>query len=657
MGDVIEFDIIPSSYSNTTNITITESNSDEPIATASVTTPRAEPTTLRFNTYAAGDPELADDLFTIDGPGTIESATTSTVDGAISSGEYEITATATPNGPTDTATMTLRNRSMDDLSVYSTAETDAPAFSTSVTITDAIANGTLNSTETVTSDETVVYSLDATGLSGYTAVRDPTLSTGADLDRLAGLEFSISNATDAGTNATPVATANGTTVLTHETGLFLVGNASETLDETTETTAETDLVATFDVLDDRLRAAAGSKTSHVASTPFTYARNTTELDGTDGSDGTATSDVDSSSDGTGTTETTDGSGDGGTTDRTEETTDETTETTGNAESTETTQIDTSDEIDGVSSTSTTEDAPTEEGTTDDDVAGDDTTVDDPTVDDATDGATAVGDGGGNDPDSGGSNSIETNGGTDMDGTTDGTGTSVGTDAGEIDSGDGGGSGGSGGGGSGGSGGGSGGSDDGVHTGDGGTPSTPGEEPKPGSSPNADDGTGPSSDPDENPPGLDGSEDDLTGSESRSNAADDATNVPRIAPSRAPSIRAAEERVLRDRKEIGPRPVADPNAPEEAEYVSRYTEHERATTFAASGEASEHDGTPAGPQAIGGSDASDPSTPADGDRSERPPTFEEAPLRSTAYDVPGFGVDTALLALTIASLFAARRGDG
>ncbi|OYR57829.1 hypothetical protein DJ70_04775 [Halorubrum halodurans] len=109
--------------------------------------------------------------------------------------------------------------------------------------------------------------------------------------------------------------------------------------------------------------------------------------------------------------------------------------------------------------------------------------------------------------------------------------------------------------------------------------------------------------------------------------------------------------------MGPRPLADPNAPEEAEYVSRPTVADRASALGTAAADSEHDDSPAGAPAIEGSDVDRDAATSEGDRPARPPTFEEAPLRSTAYDVPGFGVATALLALAAASLLAGRRRTG
>ncbi|WP_157884790.1 PGF-CTERM sorting domain-containing protein [Halorubrum aethiopicum] len=529
-------------------------------------------------------------------------------------------------------------------------------------MTDAISNETLAPAETVTDGDTVVYAVDATGLAGYTSVRAPTLATGSDLDRLAGLEFAVSNATDPGSNAT---LANGTTVLPHETGLFLVANASETLGGTVAATGETDLAATFDVVDDRLRAAAGPNASHAHSVAFTYARNAAEpgdttdgeVDdggtgssgktddgrGTDGSEGSTDSDGSTDPDGSGSESTTEGtesldgtdgsgddvSADGGTGD--------TGETTGTT--------DPGEETDDTGDTPTAGTDPTDGETVDDgtvtneeSIADTDSDADGDALD--PDGSESVDSGGtgGTDADDGGGG-----GGTGDDGSSSGGGGSDGSGGGG--GGTGGGGGGTGGGGGSGSsngGGGNAGSDDGDRSDSGGEPAKE----------SAGGGESGPSDPGGRASGV---EDAVDGPESRPNPADDGVGTRRLDPSRATAIRAAEERALRDRRELGPRPVADPNAPEEAEYVSRFPAIERASSLGPSAEASGHDGAPTDAPAIEGGDAAGSSAP-DGDRPARPPTFEEAPLRSTAYDVPGFGVDAALFALVAAILLARRRRE-
>ncbi|MFC5135840.1 MULTISPECIES: hypothetical protein [Haloferacaceae] len=657
VGDLLEFELVTDS--NSTKVTITESTTNDSIATATVTTPRGESTTLRFNTYAAGDPDLESDLFTLDGPGTIESVTTSTADGTIPAGEYAITATAEPGGSTDTATATLRDRSMNDLAVYSTTENGVDAFSTPETVTDAIANGTLTPAENVTDDETVVYAVNATGLSGYTAVCDPDLSTGADLDRLAGLEFTVSNESATGSDAAPAATANGTTVLSRETGLFLVGNATETLDETVGTSAETDLTATFDVIDERLRAAAGSNASHAGSEPFTYVQNAT------GSDGTSDS--------------------GETTDDSNETTDtgdpiddtvDTGDSTGSSNDSATVENETTDVTDGSShdggsvndgsTGDTTEDEnesleTAEETTIDDESDGNldgtvETTTETSSGDDAldsdgADGASGTDTEGADDGGSGGSSGSESNGG-------------VGGSSSGSSGGSGGGGGAVGGDGAIGGDGDDAGSTSGENDGDAdrsaenagrdsdsvGDESSSDSDEESGSRPDLDEENEADASTDRGE-GEIGSDGDAEGPGSASDSAANDVGESRAASSRASAARAAEERTIRDRREIGPRPVADTNAPEEAEYVSRSGVLEGGSTPSTAAAATGHDDT----SSSGGSDApGDSLGSSDDDRSARPPTFEEAPLRSTAYDVPGFGVITALLAIASASVLAGRR---
>ncbi|ESS05024.1 MAG: hypothetical protein A07HR67_00375, partial [uncultured archaeon A07HR67] len=89
VGEVVRFKL--SADTNTTELNIAGPNGT--VAAVTLTTPRAEATTLRFNTYAAGDPAYVDDLVSLEGPGTIESVTTSAIDEPLPAGEYTITAT------------------------------------------------------------------------------------------------------------------------------------------------------------------------------------------------------------------------------------------------------------------------------------------------------------------------------------------------------------------------------------------------------------------------------------------------------------------------------------------------------------------------------------------------------------------------------------
>ena len=296
IGSVLPLAIHPSSFSNTTILTITDPTGEYTM-TASITTPRAETVAIGFNTYLAGDPDREGDLLTLDGSGTIDSLTATAHDGPLPAGEYTVTARAGPTGPTDTKTMTLHPRTTDSLTVYTnTTATDQPTLATAASIVDAIANGTLSPAESVAENETVVFGLTASGLSGYLASRETVPSTGADVDDLAGLGFEVATTPENDTESTVRSTAAGTELYTHDDGLFLVGIGNETLapdtdtddPETDPTAPETELVATVTVLDERLRDAASDSTtepdpSHTATAPLTYTTRA-EPDGSAGSD-------------------------------------------------------------------------------------------------------------------------------------------------------------------------------------------------------------------------------------------------------------------------------------------------------------------------------------------------------------------------------------
>jgi len=138
-----------------------------------LSTPRAEPVDVALNTYLAGDPDREGSLLTLDGPGSLDSVTTTDRDGPLPAGNYTLTARAAPDGPTATATTTLSPRSTDDLTVYTTPDEPPDAFTTPGDVTDAIATDTLSTTTTVHANDTVVYAVDATGLDGFLATADP----------------------------------------------------------------------------------------------------------------------------------------------------------------------------------------------------------------------------------------------------------------------------------------------------------------------------------------------------------------------------------------------------------------------------------------------------------------------------------------------------
>ena len=275
LGDVIDFTV--ESAANTTVLTITDPDGEH-VATADLTAPDGDPVDVAMNTYVAGDPEHDADFLTVEGA-TIDALSTTERDGPLPAGEYTLTARAAPNGPAHAVTTTLEPRSTDDLTVYTnaTAELDPADLRTSQAVADALAAGTLTPATTVNATDTLVYGLDASGLGGYLATRDPRPTTGTELDALPGLAFAVTTDPADGEPVTRT-TASGTDLLTHDDGLFLVGTANDTLastdDDADDTPEEEALLATAEVLDDRLRAAAADAPTgddpHTAAASMTY---------------------------------------------------------------------------------------------------------------------------------------------------------------------------------------------------------------------------------------------------------------------------------------------------------------------------------------------------------------------------------------------------
>jgi PGF-CTERM protein len=157
--------------------------------------------------------------------------------------------------------------------VYSTTELERDELGTARAVRRAIDEGTLSRTETVRAGETVVYAVNATGLTGLPAARNATVETGRDLARLDGLAFGVRS------NASAVATATGdvesvptnATVHLDERGLFVVGRGIDALAANETPTDGETFTAEFRVEDERLRAATSdSADDHDVSAAVTF---------------------------------------------------------------------------------------------------------------------------------------------------------------------------------------------------------------------------------------------------------------------------------------------------------------------------------------------------------------------------------------------------
>ncbi|WP_241658475.1 PGF-CTERM sorting domain-containing protein [Halorubrum sp. BOL3-1] len=180
----------------------------------------------------------------------------------ISPGTYDVTlrsehGTAVAN---DSVTVTVDQRSTTDLTAYTTREVVPGDFGNATAIRDAIADGTLGAATTATANDTVVYAVNATGLTGLPAAANASLERGTDLDRLDGLSFGVTRTGTDDANASGDGDAlgsipNESTVHLDREGLFLVADGETAFGTETPPADGDTFEAGFRVDDDRLRRA------------------------------------------------------------------------------------------------------------------------------------------------------------------------------------------------------------------------------------------------------------------------------------------------------------------------------------------------------------------------------------------------------------------
>ena len=270
--------------------TVTNSNASQIYATADIATPDPGRTSISVNTYALGNESLTGSAITAGSGATVESVETSLPNATLSPGTYRVAVRSEQGlaATSDEASVTVESRATNGMRVYSTADLDRDELGTARAVRRAIDEGTLSRTETVRAGETVVYAVNATGLTGLPAARNATVETGRDLARLDGLAFGVRS------NASAVATATGdvesvptnSTVHLDERGLFVVGRGSDVLaTDETPTDGET-FTAEFRVEDERLRAATSdSADDHDVSATVTFEGAESPEDDGDPSDG------------------------------------------------------------------------------------------------------------------------------------------------------------------------------------------------------------------------------------------------------------------------------------------------------------------------------------------------------------------------------------
>ncbi|GAB7010493.1 hypothetical protein [Halorubrum trueperi] len=203
------------------------------------------------------------------------------MNGTLPPGSYEI-AVRSEHGnvaTTNETAVTLRNRSTSGVAAYTTSTLDPAEFGSGEAVRNAITNGTLSRSSTIADNDTVVYGVNASGLTGLPETKNVTLATGADLDGVDGFAFGIrSRDAESGelnaTNGTGDIPENATVHL-DESGLYLVADAADALATDDRPADDEAFTAAFRVNDDRLReATADPESDHTVTANLTYSRRT-----------------------------------------------------------------------------------------------------------------------------------------------------------------------------------------------------------------------------------------------------------------------------------------------------------------------------------------------------------------------------------------------
>ena len=297
-----------------TQIIVTNIHNNSTTATINLSTPEKGNTSIGFNTYAAGNTSLTDAIVTTDNTVTVDSIETSTPNGTLPPGAYELSVQSEHgDAKTETnTTFTLQNRSTNGVTPYTTNEKDPTDLGTTETIRSAIANETLSPSSTISTNQTVVYAVNASGLTGLPAVKNVTLETGADLREFSGYSFGVQPSTSAelttvDTTDTVGNVPDDSTVHIDDSRLYVVANGDDALGTDDPSDGE-EYTATFRVDDDHLRTTATDPSAdHTVTTTLTVA----DLDDQQGSNAVDGGDSDGHDDGTaGTTPVDNGHNDG-----------------------------------------------------------------------------------------------------------------------------------------------------------------------------------------------------------------------------------------------------------------------------------------------------------------------------------------------------------
>lgn len=251
---------ISSTY-NSTEIHLNKSKTNTTAATIELETPGEGETTFGLNTYAAANGSLNESVSVTGSGASIESVTAPGANETLSPGTYEIAVRSEQGIATtsDNATVTVARRSTNGLTTYTGADADRTDLGSAAAVRDAIESDALSESERVGVNDTVVYAVNATGLTGLPAARNATPETGVDLDRLDGIGFGVrsTGGDDALTASDALGeTPRNSTVHVDETGLYVVADGDDALTTDGEPEPGEEFTAEFRVTDDRLREAA-----------------------------------------------------------------------------------------------------------------------------------------------------------------------------------------------------------------------------------------------------------------------------------------------------------------------------------------------------------------------------------------------------------------
>lgn len=271
-SEAVEFRI--KHHTPKSRIHLTKSNTTA--ATIELATPKRGATTLELNTYLAAAKSLNESVSVRGSNASIASITTPDRNGTLSPGRYELSVHSTQGlaKTSDNASLTLTRRATNRLTAYAGPEAAGSELKTAAAVRDAIESGTLSPAEQIGGRDTVVYAVNASGLTGLVRTQNTTLETGRDLERLGGLEFGVrSDGRNTSQSAGDVLgeTPPNATVHADRTGLYVVTDGANAFPTDGAPTPGAEFTAAFRVADDRLQAAADPSSDHRVNETVTFA--------------------------------------------------------------------------------------------------------------------------------------------------------------------------------------------------------------------------------------------------------------------------------------------------------------------------------------------------------------------------------------------------